>query len=233
MRIDFHSHILPQMDDGARSIKESLALLDMLKDDKVDVVVATPHLYLHRDSVSRFLDRREKCANELFKAIEGKDYPKIIIGAEIYFTNSINNLPLEKLCIGDTDFIMVELPYNVFSRTFLNTFADFVNSCEYNIILAHIERYYDYNQADYVDEIFEHDVIMQVNTDSFETIRGRRLLTKFIKNDTVHILGTDLHSVDVRPPTFGAAERFIRKKISDEAFERMMAAAEKILGTGT
>jgi protein-tyrosine phosphatase len=220
---------LPEIDDGAQSIGESLKLLEVLKNDGVDVVVATPHLYLHRQSVERFLEQREESVRKLSAAIEGRDFPRIIVGAEVYFTTALSSSQLEMLCIGDTDYIMIELPYNVFSRTFLNSFADFVNCCEQNIILAHVERYFDYNQAEYMHEIMSYDVISQVNSDSFESIRSRKLLTKLIKNGEVHLLGTDLHSLDRRPPTFGKAERFIRKKISDSAFENMMRTAEGIL----
>ena len=43
--IDFHSHILPGMDDGSKSTQESLEMLDMLRAQGVDTVAATPHFY--------------------------------------------------------------------------------------------------------------------------------------------------------------------------------------------
>ena len=229
MKIDFHSHILPKMDDGASSTEEALKLLEMLKADGVDTVVATPHLYLHRHSVDYFLEKRAKCAEVLYEAVKDGGYPDIIIGAEVYFSTSLNELPLRELCIGETDYIMIELPYNTFSRTFLNSFADFVNGCEYNIILAHIERYFDYNNAEQMKEILSYGLLALVNCDSFTNLRNRHLLTRLIKNGEVQLLGTDLHSVEGRPPEFGKAERIIRRKISDTAFENMMTAAENVL----
>jgi protein-tyrosine phosphatase len=229
MRIDFHSHILPEMDDGAESVAESLKLLEVLKNDKVDVVVATPHLYLHRDSVDRFLERREVSVRKLSEATKDRDLPQVIIGAEVYFANALNDLPLHKLCIGDTNYVMIELPYNSFSRTFLNSFTDFISCCTQNIILAHIERYFDYNQAEYMHEIMSHDVLSQINCDSFESFKSKKLLLKLIRSGAVHLLGTDLHSVDRRPPVFGKAEQLIRRKVSNKAFEDMMTTAEGIL----
>jgi protein-tyrosine phosphatase len=229
MRIDFHAHILPNVDDGSESIEESLKLLEALKRDGVDAVVATPHLYLHRQSIENFLERRAEGVRRLSQATEGGDYPQIIVGAEIYFTTAPNALPLELLCIGNTDYLMIELPYNSFSRTFLNSFTDFINCCGHNIILAHIERYFDFNKTEYMNEIMSYDVINQVNCDSFESVKGRKLLTKLIKSGAVHLLGTDLHSIDRRPPTFGKAERYIRRKVSDNAFDNMMKTAENIL----
>ena len=52
--IDWHSHVLPALDDGSRSVDESLALLKMLSEQGVDTVIATPHFYADRESLSSF-----------------------------------------------------------------------------------------------------------------------------------------------------------------------------------
>ena len=54
--IDWHSHVLPALDDGSRSVDESLALLRMLSEQGVDTVIATPHFYADRESLSSFLE---------------------------------------------------------------------------------------------------------------------------------------------------------------------------------
>ena len=43
--LDFHTHILPGIDDGSKDIETSCKMLDMLKEQNVDIVVATPHFY--------------------------------------------------------------------------------------------------------------------------------------------------------------------------------------------
>lgn len=48
--IDFHSHILPGIDDGARNLETSLAMLDMIKAYHADIMLATPHFYASRGS---------------------------------------------------------------------------------------------------------------------------------------------------------------------------------------
>ena len=48
--IDFHSHILPGMDDGSQTVEESLTLLEMLRAQGVDTVAATPHFYARENS---------------------------------------------------------------------------------------------------------------------------------------------------------------------------------------
>ena len=59
MRTDFHSHILPCMDDGARSAEESVKMLEALRDSGVDRVVLTPHFYRQKEDIVSFLSRRQ------------------------------------------------------------------------------------------------------------------------------------------------------------------------------
>ena len=60
MKIDFHTHILPAVDDGSSCLEESVELLKMQKQRGVSTVVATPHFYPHRDKPEKFLERRNK-----------------------------------------------------------------------------------------------------------------------------------------------------------------------------
>jgi len=236
MRIDVHSHILPNMDDGAQSAEESLKLLALLKKDGVDAVAATPHLHLHRQSATDFLRKREQRAETLFKALNdsdrGGDYPKIVLGAEVLFSASVGELSpsqLKNLCIEGTDYLLIELPYCAFSRSFLTQFSGFVSGCGCGVILAHIERYYEYNGSEQMDELLSCDCLAQANCDSLLSARSRKLLLKLIGSGAVRLLGTDAHSVKERPPRFAKAERVIRGKLSDEAFEDMMETARQIL----
>ena len=59
MFFDIHSHILPNVDDGAKTIEDSLELLKLLKEQGVTAVLATPHFYPQDDNLSEFI---EKCA---------------------------------------------------------------------------------------------------------------------------------------------------------------------------
>ena len=235
MKIDFHSHILPDMDDGPETVDEALKMLRILKKDGVDIVLATPHLYFHRDSVSTFLERREARAKILFEAIEkknaetGEEFPRIIIGAEVYFTPALINMPLRELCIENTDYMLLELPYSHFTSSFMNSFANFMNVCEVNVILAHIERYYEYIHSDCVDEIVAYGLTAQGNCDSLLSVKSRARALKMIKENKIQLLGTDLHNLRYRPPNFKDAENLISKKLSRETFDNLMRNAKEIL----
>ena len=69
--IDWHSHVLPALDDGSHSIAQSLEMLTMLKEQGVDTVIATPHFYANDESVEKFLERRERSARALKRTLSG------------------------------------------------------------------------------------------------------------------------------------------------------------------
>ena len=67
--IDFHSHILPGMDDGARNIDSALAMLEQIQTQQIDIMAATPHFYASKDRIDTFLKKRETARDVFFHAI--------------------------------------------------------------------------------------------------------------------------------------------------------------------
>ena len=66
---DLHTHILPGMDDGAVTVEDSLAMLELQRSQGVDTVVLTPHFYSNREGISRFLLRRGQALVQLERTI--------------------------------------------------------------------------------------------------------------------------------------------------------------------
>ena len=64
--IDFHSHVLPRIDDGSHSSEESLGMLQISASQGIDVMAATSHFYATEDRISSFLNRR-RCSEERLK----------------------------------------------------------------------------------------------------------------------------------------------------------------------
>ena len=52
--IDFHTHILPGIDDGSRNSEESIQMLNLEQEQDITKIVFTPHFYANRNSVERF-----------------------------------------------------------------------------------------------------------------------------------------------------------------------------------
>ena len=73
--IDWHTHILPEMDDGSRSVEESKQMLQALHEQEIDCVIATPHFLANREPVEHFLARREQAYRQLSQ-LGGEDLPR-------------------------------------------------------------------------------------------------------------------------------------------------------------
>ena len=72
MTTDYHSHILPNIDDGSDSIKTSLKMIKMMKQQGIGIIVATPHFYMHREaSLDSYLVKRQNAYEKLMAAQPG------------------------------------------------------------------------------------------------------------------------------------------------------------------
>ena len=240
MRIDFHSHILPKMDDGAKGTDESIELLKILADAKVDKVVLTPHFYRDDESISSFITRRTAAYDRLIQAINETDekqhLPELILGAEVLFTPSLSADPdFDKLCIGDTDYILLELPFIKFHDNFYSDYVKFLNRCDKKIILAHIERYLRFGNSvkDLQKLIDAGSISCQLNCSSIAKAGffDMKKLKSIIESGAVSAIGTDTHNLTSRPPLYKKAETILRKKCGNSIFEQICSESEKILSS--
>ena len=110
MRIDFHTHILPGMDDGAQNVDVSVAMLQQMERSQVDILIATPHYFSLDEKPSDFRKRVQSSVSALQQACEqnGQKMPRILQGAEVYVErNLLLTEDLDLLCIGDTDLLLL------------------------------------------------------------------------------------------------------------------------------
>ena len=118
MMIDFHSHILPEMDDGAESLETSLAMLRESKRQGVDVICSTSHFYADEEDPHSFLSRRGTAYLRLCSAMgDSPDYPKIVLGAEVLYFPGISVADeIKALRLMGTPFLLIEPPMPVVRR---------------------------------------------------------------------------------------------------------------------
>lgn len=230
MNIDFHTHILPAIDDGAKNIDISMSILEKEKDDGVDIIVATPHFYRNKENISSFLKRRENAYSELSKSTEYLSFPKIVLGAEVYFSPSlIDDESIESLCIDNTKYMLLEMPYQQFTKNILDNLRNFVNSTNVIPVMAHIERYLNFTDIKNIYEMMSMDVLGQINCSSLTTFSTRKKALKLIESGVVHVIGTDVHNTVSRPALFREAKDIIINKCSEQCFNRLMTNSENIL----
>ena len=139
--IDFHSHILPGMDDGSKSTQESLEMLDMLRAQGVDTVAATPHFYARENPPEVFLRRRAEAWNRLRPQLTA-DSPRVLLGAEVRYFQGISHVDrLHDLCLEGQDVLLLEMPFSPWPSRTLAELTDLAQRGDLTVVLAHMERY--------------------------------------------------------------------------------------------
>ena len=193
--VDFHSHILPNLDHGCRKMEDCRKQLALMSDSGTDIAVATPHFYPHVHDVALFADEVDRAIERIQKANFGKA-PEIKIGAEILLYPGLNNMEnLERLCIRGTNVLMIELPYADLTDNHIRT-LEYMLRDGYRVILAHIDRYLDKFAAG-IDEILSVGAVAQINTRSlFSRFCKKRILKYLEETDKICAVGSDLHGVD-------------------------------------
>ncbi len=116
--IDFHTHILPDIDDGAENVEDSVKMIQMLCEQGVKKILLTPHFYAYVSSVESFLEKRKRSLEKLLKALETeKPDVDIYIGGEVLFFEELWRISdLKSLCISGTEYILLEMPFSSWDR---------------------------------------------------------------------------------------------------------------------
>lgn len=214
--IDWHSHILPQMDDGSASVDESIDLFAIMIGQGVDTVIATPHFYANNESVDSFLERRAKSYGQFSEGLLGM-IPKVLLGAEVSYYPGISRLEgLSRLCIEGTDLLLLEMPFARWSKSVVREVIEIATQRSVTVILAHIERYIDMQSGRVFDELREYGVLMQVNASFFLRASTRRHACRLLSSGKIHLIGSDTHNTKLRPPMLDEAYTVITKKFGED-----------------
>jgi len=215
--IDFHSHILPGIDDGSKDTATSIRMIEEEMRQGVTGIALTPHFYADTDDPQQFLARRERAFRELQEAIEEEEIkvPRMILGSEVHFYRGMSRSEsLRKLCLGESNYILVELPFRRWQQYIVDDVKDIGNNLGLNVIIAHFERYLDQDRK-LVKQITEdEDLIIQSNAEFFLE-KDRRKALRYLKDGTIDILGSDCHNTDSRRPNLKDAMDLIGKKLGD------------------
>lgn len=219
--IDIHSHILPCIDDGSKSVEESLKMLKELSNQGVNKVVATPHFYANHNSVDGFLESRDKSYNKLLPHLNNS-LPKVILGAEVKYYEGISRLEsLEKLRISNSKLLLLEMSMQKWSEFTLRELLELSSRGDLTIVLAHIERYLRFQNKDTISRLVQSGIYIQSNADFFIDIFSRRKALQMLNNNEIHFIGSDCHNLEKRAPKVSLAIEYIRKKNGDRFVSKM------------
>lgn len=214
--IDWHSHVLPGIDDGSRSPNESIGLLSELYSQGVNTVIATPHFYADEQSVDEFIERREKAYDLLSEQLT-PDMPKILKGAEVRYYSGISRMEkIECLKIENSKLLLLEMPFAKFGEYALRELEELSARPDIKIILAHFERSASFQEAKTLERIYQSDLFIQANASYFLGFMTKKRAINNLIDSRIHFIGSDCHNLTSRPPKIGKAFDLISKKIGSD-----------------
>lgn len=222
--VDFHSHILPRVDDGSHSVEESLEMLRAEARQGITRVVATPHFYANHDTPERFLRRRAAAWETLQAAMAGETgLPKVILGAEVYYFPGISNTDqLPCLTIGQKQYIMLEMPNAPWTQSMYQEIENLYTKHGITPIIAHIDRYISPFRTHGIPQRLEAlPVLVQANGSFFTNPLTAVMAMRMLKEKRIHLLGSDCHNCNERKPELGKAVQKIAKVLGSSALEHL------------
>lgn len=227
--IDFHCHVLPNMDDGSKSINMSAEMLEREAEQGVGVVCATSHYYADVEDIPTFCTRRSE-AYERLENVLGEGLPKIVLAAEVKYFPSMEEQPLESLCVKGTRTLMLEMPFTNWTDLQVETATTLVLDCGYRVILAHPERFCfskeNYNKLKLLANL---PIGWQINASSLTHWTTRRLALELLEMGRYPLLGSDCHDLTKRPPNLKEGRAIIRKKLGEAFLDQMDENSESAL----
>ena len=223
--IDFHSHILPDIDDGSSSVDESLRLLGMSAEQGIELICATPHFYPDHEDPESFLRHRAHAWEKLSEKLD-ENSPKVLLGAEVYYFSGISrNDMISDLRIEDTDLFLLEMPFNKWSDAMVREIVELNDRHGVRVMLAHVERYLKYQERGVLDYLLENNIIIQSNAEYFLDWKTKHKALRMLRYGQIHVVSSDAHNMTDRRPRIGE----VLSGIPTEDAEALRKNAEAVL----
>lgn len=222
MLTEYHCHILPGIDDGSQNPEMSLKMVELMKSQGVERIVATPHFYAHREkSVERFLQKRQAAFDQIKDSLPIQN---IHLGAEIAIEHGISELPgIEKLAIEGTRIILLEFPYRAYEKWMSEEIYNISAEYDLKVMLAHVHRYLPYYSKDELETILSSKAIYQINNEAFASWKEKRFAKKVMDEHTHFCFGSDAHNITDRKPNWDLLHKKVKPDViavSDSMFDK-------------
>ena len=233
--IDLHCHILPDVDDGPREWEESLQMCEMAFRDGIHTMVATPHIKpgVYEPAKKLILSRIKELNGRIRKTKwatnpTGAVPLTILPGAEVHLhpdiISKIDDVTINPSS-GPIRYFFLELPdYFLFSR--VKELIRELRSKNIIPILTHPERNLTImRNKRLLFEFIKAGILSQVTAMSITGEFNReiqKITKKMITSDLVHIIASDAHSRDRRPPILSRAVKEAAKITGIDRAEKMV-----------
>lgn len=234
--IDFHTHILPGVDDGSESAEISAQMLEKQWQQGIRQVVLTPHFYPDRDTPEAFLQRREEAFAKLRQALADKqDIPELILAAEVGFYPGMSQSDiLKELAISGTGYILIEMPESAWTSPMYRELEALYRLQGLIPVIAHVERYLNPIWPNRILKRLEKlPVLLQANGTFFTDFKTRGLAMRLLKKGVIDLIGSDCHGITYRPPNLKQACDRIARALGKEALDRLVQNGQEIFSENT
>lgn len=220
---DLHSHFLPGVDDGSKSIETTVKMLEKAKLAGVTDIIFTPH-YIKDSRFCSNKAHNEKIFAPIQKMAKEKYNINLFLGNEVYCNPDMVELYKTKeiKTLNDSRYMLIEIP--MYTKT-NNLKSLFLELMQIGIvpILAHPERYTAYyNDLDFFLELRNMGVLMQMNASSLIGGYGKKakvMVKKLLKANLISFVGSDTHSDhDDKYENFAKIEKKLKKLVGEEKF---------------
>ncbi len=232
--IDFHTHILPNVDDGSKSVEETFNLLKEAESVGFDSIISTSH-YIENYYESP-VEERQEWINALSMALKKENINvNLYLGNEVYFSENIIKLLNENKIakINNSKYMLFEFAMNVKPINVYDVIYELLQN-KIIPILAHPERYrFVHQDPSIIYDLIDNGVLMQVNYTSIIGWYGQKaeiLAKKFLESNMISFLGSDVHRPNTIYPKIPEAIERIGEIIGkDKLFELTTLNPNRVL----
>ncbi len=196
--IDIHSHILPQMDDGASSWKISLKMCQQAYEDGIKTIVATPHTFNGiYENHPQAIEEKVKILNQKLK--ENNIPLQVLPGSEVHLSaDIIEKIKKQKmLTLNKSNYILLEFPHTQVPLHIEEILFQ-IQIMEITPIFSHVERNLEFQRKhDLLAKLIQKGALAQLTAASLYGVFGsktRKFAQELLANDLIYCIASDAHS---------------------------------------
>ena len=233
--IDFHNHVLPNVDDGPKHLEESLSMLINAHNQGITDVVQTVH-FQHPKMEGKNIDYdylQEKIKKLELEINKHELDIKIHLSAEVFYLPNLSEIADNKFFyFGNDRFMLIEFSSTIFPMNYEKEIYK-IQNIGVKPIIAHPERYrFVQNDLGVLDKWLAKDYILQLDAGSFLGLFGKKtkeIAYKIIDNYGLHLIGSDAHNNKRRNFCLLDAYNSLEKKYTIELVNKLKDNAKLLL----
>ena len=221
--VDIHSHIIPGIDDGSKSMEMTLDMIRNAEKEGTKEIIATPHYLLEYGEAT--IIEVKNYVKEINMLLENEKIDvKIYIGQEVYFTQKIIEDYMEGNIgtLNDSRYMLIEFQMDKFDKNIFDILYE-LQVRDIVPIIAHPERYkFFIEKPSLINEFINQEYLFQVNAGSItgkfgETVKKTANL--LLKNNIYNFIGSDAHNIKNRSTGLKDAIKLLYNDMNRDIFE--------------